>query len=121
MEQLRAISRFFSCSSNLRRRTSLILRMDNLLAGIRFLLERIEKKTYQQIAQRTLHSETIPGLCPLIPNVVHRFRSSNNVDNIAPESLDNFLRNRWTTSPGISGQLAPEYAIVFWRRVPLAV
>jgi hypothetical protein len=84
--------------------------MDNLLAGIRFLLEIIEKKTYQQIAQRTLRSETIPGLCPLIPDVVHRFRSGEKLDNIAPESLDNFLRNRWTTSPGISGQLTPEYA-----------
>jgi hypothetical protein len=84
--------------------------MDNLLAGIGFLLETIEKKTYQQIAQRTLHSEKIPGSCPFIPDVVHLFRSGEKVDNIAPESLDNFLRNRWTTSAGISGQLAPEYA-----------
>ena len=91
--------------------------MDNLLAGIRFLLEIIEKKTYQQIAQRTLHSETIPGSYPLIPDVVHRFRSNENVDNIAPESLDNFLRNRWTTSPGISGQLAPEYALGLSARI----
>jgi hypothetical protein len=30
--------------------------------------------------------------------------------NITPESLDNFPRNRWTTSIGIGGQLAPEYA-----------
>jgi hypothetical protein len=49
--------------------------MDNLLAGIRFLLEIIEKKPYQQIAQRTLHSEKIPGSCPLILDVVHLFRS----------------------------------------------
>jgi len=86
--------------------------MDNLLAGIRFLLERIEKTTYQQIAQRTLHSEKIPAACPSIPDVVHRFRSGEKLDNIAPESLDNFLRNRWTTSTGITGQLAPEYAIM---------
>jgi hypothetical protein len=32
------------------------------------------------------------------------------VDNFAPESLDNFDRNEWTTSNGIGGQLAPEYA-----------
>jgi hypothetical protein len=91
--------------------------MDNLLAGIRFLLETIEKKTYQQIAQRTLHSEIIPGSCPLIPDVVHLFRSGEKLDNFTPESLDNFLRNRWTTSAGISGQLAPEYALKRWAVV----
>jgi hypothetical protein len=85
--------------------------MDNLLAGIRLLLETIEKKTYQQIAQRTLHSELIPGSCPLIPDVVHLLRSGEKVANITPESLDNFLRNRWTTSSGITGQLGPEYAL----------
>ncbi|MCI0722021.1 MAG: hypothetical protein L0338_24075 [Acidobacteria bacterium] len=93
--------------------------MDNLLAGIRFLLETIEKKTYQQIAQRTLHSERFrDGVHSFRDGVhsfrdgVHLFRSGEKVDNIAPESLDNFLRNRWTTSTGISGQLAPEYAAV---------
>ena len=32
------------------------------------------------------------------------------VDNFAPESLDNFDRNGWTTSNGTGGQLAPEFA-----------
>src|SRR4249920_1869741 len=100
MEQLRAISRFFSCSSNLRRRTSLILRMDNLLAGIRFLLEIIEKKTYQQIAQRTLHSETIP-------DCVHSFRMLS-TGSAQPTKWTTSRRNPWTTSSGIGGQLRPE-------------
>jgi hypothetical protein len=43
-------------------------------------------------------------------DLVQLFRSGEKLDNITPESLDNFLRNQWTTSAGISGQLAPEYA-----------
>jgi hypothetical protein len=84
--------------------------MDNLLAGIRFLLETIEKKTYQQIAQRRFTQKRFRQVVDSFRDLVHLFRSGEKLDNIAPESLDNFLWNRWTTSPGISGQLAPEYA-----------
>ena len=46
-----------------------------------------------------------------IPDILSIYsKTSEKVDNIMPESLDNFLRNQCTTSMGIGGQLAPEYA-----------
>ena len=47
---------------------------------------------------------TIPG------NLATYSESLEKVANFASESLANFRRNRWPTSIGISGQLAPENA-----------
>jgi hypothetical protein len=53
-----------------------------------------------------------------IPDILSIYsKPSEKVDNIMPESLDNFLRNQWTTSIGIGGQLAPEYAHLFIVKV----
>jgi len=32
------------------------------------------------------------------------------LDTFSPESVDSFLRNRWTASSGIGGQIGPEFA-----------
>jgi len=74
--------------------------MDNLLAGIRFLLETIEKKTYQQIAQRTLDSERFR-------DGVHSFRMLS-TRSAQVKNWTTSRRNNWTTSSGIGGQLRPE-------------
>src|SRR5512143_3162981 len=116
MEQLRAISRFFNPRPYFKRRTSLILRMDNLRAGIRYLLN--EAVTLPAVAQRRLrHSQRFSGIlaiysgfmlathsgpCPKVANFV-----PEQVANFIPESPANFLRNEWPTCPGIRTTTQP--------------
>jgi len=53
------------------------------------------------------------GIVSSIPEILSIYsKPSEKADNIMPESLDNFLRNQWTTSIGIGGQLTPEYASI---------
>src|SRR5439155_824163 len=97
---LRAISRFFSCSSNLRRRTSLILRIDNLLAGIRFLLEKNRGDLTSRLSSARFTQKdsgivsSIPGMLSTHSKISKKWTTS--------------CRNPRTTSSGIGGQLRLE-------------
>src|SRR4030095_5812610 len=64
---------------------------------------RESRRPYQQIVQRTLYSEGFRVRVHHSGLVVHSFQNLKKVDNIPSESLDNFLRNGWTTSIGTGG------------------
>jgi hypothetical protein len=51
----------------------------------------------------------IPGFCPPFRDVVQHSGITEKVDTFRTESLDNFDRNRWTTSNGEGGQLQTEW------------
>jgi hypothetical protein len=89
--------------------------MDNLRAGIRFLL--LLKEPYQRLPSAAYILKKIPACWPsipepcwpLIPEIPEKWPTSRR--NGWPTSV----RNQWPTSIGIDGQLGPEYALRLLR------
>src|SRR5438093_270016 len=84
--------------------------MDNLLAGIRLLLERNQGVTLPadypapaSLARKIPRScPPIPACCPPIPKTRKSGQHRLGIPGQLPsEQVDNFDWNRWTTCPGI--------------------
>ena len=102
--QLLAIRRLLSLLDHLRRRTSLILRMDNLFAGI--CSPPCEKGQTTGLLSRVGRSSRYP-------------QATCQGGSFAVESVAAFAWNGWQASSGISGSFGLEYASrwkarVFW-------
>lgn len=93
------------------RNSSLTLRMVNLNAGIRLLLQ-VEAKRYQRLTSAAITSKCDSGILSTDSTIVstHSDRAGK-VVTIASETLDNIDRNGWSTSIGIGGQHRSEYAL----------
>src|SRR5213594_4350627 len=88
--------------------------MDNLLAGIRLLLERNQGVTLPadypapaSLARKIPRScPPIPACCPPIPKTRKSGQHRLGIPGQLPsEQVDNFDWNRWTTCPGIRMQV----------------
>jgi hypothetical protein len=112
IEQLRAICRFSSFDSNFNLRISLIFLMDSLLAGIsaflpvrRLLYQRLSSVASGSVGMNSGDVVHHSAMLSTVPVNHEKWTTSSGM----PDNID---RNGWTTSIGISGQHAPENALI---------